>query len=167
MADLTPSALASLAFWSRNLVWLRAAGTNWPGFSYTDAEWTRMHRLARCAEARFPAFLVVNAVLFLGLALLGSATLIAPLVTVLYPPGRASGAGFAALMFGGLAVVVAGGLPVTMQIAAFLVAGSRMHASLAPEPGDAALAAKVRWQFWRIMLIVAVVMVIGTLFAGG
>jgi hypothetical protein len=167
MADLTPSAFASLAFWSRNMTWLRAAGTDWPGFSYTDAEWARMRGLSQTADGRFMSFLFVNTCLFLVWAVLGIAILFMPLATLLYPPGSATGIGFAALLFGAVAAIVAGGLPVTMQIAAFLVCDSAMKAKLVPLPGDAELAAKVRWQFWRIMLIVAVIMVIGTLFALG
>ena len=168
MADISPRALAGLAFWARNMVFYRRRGTVWPFFNYTDAEWARMDVLAQAAQRQFQAFLAVNTVLFLALAALGMAVIFMPLATWLFPvPDKTPALGFALLLAACTLFIVGGGLPITMNLAGRLVADAAMQAKLSPQAGDAALAAKARWQIWRIMLVGCAVLVIGVLFTSG
>jgi hypothetical protein len=168
MAAIKLGTLASLAFWARNMVFYRRRGREWPFFNYTDAEWARMVVLAAAAQPQFQTFLVVNTMLFLVLAALGMAIVFLPLATVLFPvPAQTPELAFALLLLGSACLIVAGGLPITMWLAAFFAADAVMKAKLVPLPGDGELAAKVRWQFWRIMLVMSVVLAIVILFARG
>ncbi len=168
MPDITPRALAGLAFWARNMVFYRRRGRLWPFFNYTDAEWVRMEVLADAAKRQLQTFLVVNTVLFLALAALGIAVIFMPLATWLFPvPDKTPALGFALLLATCTLFIVGGGLPITMDLAGRLVADATMQAQLAPQPGDAALAAKARGRIWRIMLAGCVVLAVGVLFASG
>jgi len=46
MSGMTSGALARLAFWARGMTAIRDGRMEWPGFSYSDAEWARMRTLA-------------------------------------------------------------------------------------------------------------------------
>ena len=77
---------ATLAFWAKGMIQIRASRMSWPGFSYADAEWARMAELAATVDdARYGLFKLVNALLFIALAAAGIFGLWLPLVTVIFP----------------------------------------------------------------------------------
>lgn len=164
MTDITPHALANLAFWARNMMNIRNRGWDWPGFSYDDAEWARFSVLAGAADKQFVLYILTNTILFLILAVAVTAAFFLPLATLLFPvPANTPAFAFVLLLAANCAILLGGGLPLTMWVAAAVAADASMKAKLSPQPGDAELAAKVRWQLLRIVLVMCGLLVPGTI----
>jgi hypothetical protein len=162
---MTSGALARLAFWARGMIAIQDARMEWPGFSYTDAEWARMRVLAAPIGAgRYQLFTMVNAVIFIAIAALGVVCVFLPLANLLFPvPAETSALKFSALLAAYAFLVIGIGLPISMRLSSALMASREMRAGLVAEAGDDALAAKVSWQINRIMLIMCGLLVPGIL----
>lgn len=165
MSGMTSSALARLAFWAKGMIAIQDARMEWPGFSYTDAEWARMRVLAAPIGAgRYQRFTMVNAVIFIAIAALGVVCVFLPLATLLFPvPAETSALKFSALLAAYAFLVIGIGLPISMRLSSMLLVSQDMRASVVTEAGDEALAAKVSWQINRIMLIMCGLLVPGIL----
>jgi hypothetical protein len=165
MAEMGGSALAQLAFWSRNMTKLRDERMSWPGFSYTDVEWARMQTLAETVSpAAFRNFLNWNAVVFIAVAALGIVGVFMPLATLLFPvPAETVAWKFATLLAACALLILALGLAFSMRVAARWSADAEMRTRLQPAAGDDALAAKVSWQIDRMVLIMCGALVPGIL----
>ena len=62
-------ALARLAFWGMNMTFATSGKNNWPGFTYNDAEWVRLSKLADAVDAaRFGLYMLVCTITFIALA---------------------------------------------------------------------------------------------------
>jgi hypothetical protein len=157
--------LTQLAFWARNMTAVSDAGMSWPGFSYTDAEWARMRTLAQAASpAAFGKFVTWTTLIFLAVAVAGVVGMFVPLLLVLFPdPEKMSGLQFATLLAACALLILGLGLALSMSLAARWSADDAMRAELHAAPGDDALAAKVRWQINRMMLIMCGALVPGML----
>lgn len=162
---MTDSALARLAFWARNMVAIRDGKMEWPGFSYTDAEWARMDVLAGPIGYRtYQKFVWINAAVFIAIAAAGIFCVFLPLATLLFPiPAQTSALKFSPLLAGCCFLIIGAGLPVSLRIAAMLSMNSTICAAMTRRPGDEALAAKVAWQINRIMLVMCGLLVPGIL----
>jgi len=69
MSGMTSGALARLAFWAKGMIAIQDGRMEWPGFSYTDAEWARMRVLAApIGVGRYQLFTMVNAAIFIAIA---------------------------------------------------------------------------------------------------
>ena len=165
MSGMTSGALARLAFWAKGMVSINNARMEWPGFSYSDAEWARMRTLSEPIGAgTYQLFTIVNAVIFIAIAALGIFGAFLPLATLLFPvPAETSALKFSLLLAGCAFLIIGLGLPISMRLSAMLVGGKTVRAALVPAPGDEALAAKVSWQINRIMLIMCGLLVPGIL----
>ncbi|WP_137931964.1 hypothetical protein [Mesorhizobium comanense] len=165
MSGVTGGALARLAFWAKGMVSINDARMEWPGFSYSEAEWARMRTLSEPIGAgTYQLFTMVNAVIFIAIAALGIAGVFLPLATLLFPiPAQTSALKFSLLLAACAFLIIGLGLPVSMRLAAMLVGGKTLRAALVPAEGDEALAAKVSWQINRIMLIMCGLLVPGIL----
>ncbi|WP_095202118.1 hypothetical protein [Mesorhizobium carmichaelinearum] len=165
MDGMTSSALARLAFWAKGMVSINDARMEWPGFSYSDAEWARMRTLSEPIGAwTYQLFTIVNAVIFIAIAAIGMFAVFLPLATLLFPvPAETSALKFSLLLAACAFLIIGLGLPISMRLSAMMVGGKTMRAALAPTAGDEALAAKVSWQINRIMLIMCGLLVPGIL----
>jgi len=165
MGDATGSALARLAFWAKGMVSINNARMEWPGFSYSDAEWARMRTLSEPIGAgTYQLFTMVNAAIFITIAALGIFGVFLPLATLLFPiPAETSALKFSMLLAACAFLIIGLGLPISMRLSAMLVGGKTMRAALVPAAGDEALASKVSWQINRIMLIMCGLLVPGIL----
>ena len=165
MGDVTGSALARLAFWAKGMVSINDARMEWPGFSYSDAEWARMRTLSEPIGAgTYQLFTMVNAAIFIAIAALGIFGVFLPLATLLFPiPAETSALKFSMLLAACAFLIIGFGLPVSMRLSAMLVGGKTLRAALVPAAGDEALASKVSWQINRIMLIMCGLLVPGIL----
>ena len=165
MSGMTTGALARLAFWARGMTAIRDGRMEWPGFSYTDAEWARMRVLsAPIGAGRYQLFTWVNAAIFIAIAALGIFCVFLPLATLLFPvPAETSALKFSLLLAACAFLIIGLGLPISMLLSSKLVASKEMRAGLVAEAGDEALAAKVSWQINRIMLVMCGLLVPGIL----
>jgi len=165
MTDTPKTSLARLAFWSRNLVAIKDDGMEWPGFSYSEAEWQRMRELAEpVADSTFRRFIVRTALIFLSIATAGIVCIFLPLANLLLPdPADTSALQFALLLAACCLLTIGFGLPLSMSAAARLSIDARMHGRLAARPGDSALASKIGWQLQRIILVMCGLLVPGML----
>ncbi|MEO5756080.1 MAG: hypothetical protein ABIQ51_04405 [Mesorhizobium sp.] len=165
MADVTGGALARLAFWAKGMVSINDARMEWPGFSYTEAEWARMRTLsAPIGAGTYQIFTFVNAAIFIAIAALGIFGVFLPLATVLFPiPAETSALKFSLLLAACAFLIIGLGLPISIRLSAMLVGGKTLRAALVPAAGDEALASKVSWQINRIMLIMCGLLVPGIL----
>ena len=167
--DLTgrdsPQPDLSLVFWARNMVAIRDGGMDWPGFSYEEAEWTRMRVLASAvSDAAYGTYILVNAVLFILVAAIGIAAIFLPLATLLFPiPAETSALKFTLLLAACCFVIIGLGLPLSMRAAASWCADRAAVAALPRSDLDPALAGKVSWQIGRITLVMCGLLVPGTL----
>jgi hypothetical protein len=162
---LRPDALVRLAFWAKNMTAIRNAGMQWPGFSYTDAEWARMGVLADAvSDGAFHRFNITNAVIFIILAALGIVGIFLPLASLLFPrPAETSALSFVLLLAASALLIIGVGLPISMRIAAATSAYDQTRSRISPDLGDAALARKAAYQINRIAAIMCGVFVPGTL----
>ncbi len=144
MGDVTGSALARLAFWAKGMVSINNARMEWPGFSYSDAEWARMRTLSEPIGAgTYQLFTIVNAAIFIAIAAIGIFGVFLPLATLLFPiPAETSALKFSMLLAACAFLIIGLGLPISMRLSAMLVGGKTMRAALVPAPGDEALASK-------------------------
>lgn len=147
--------ITQLAFRARNMPAVSDAGMNWPGFSYTDAEWTRMRALAEAVPAvAFAKFVTWTTVIFLVVAATGIVGVFVPLLMLLFPdPAKNGGVAFACRLAACALLILVLGFALAMNLAARWSADEAMRAQLHTTADDAALAAKVRWQINRIALI--------------
>ncbi|RUT93282.1 hypothetical protein EOD12_34590, partial [Mesorhizobium sp. M7A.T.Ca.TU.009.02.1.1] len=97
---MTSSALARLAFWAKGMVSINDARREWPGFSYTDAEWARMRTLSEpIGVGTYQLLTIVNAVIFIIIAAVGIFGAFLPLATLLFPvPADTSALKFSSLL---------------------------------------------------------------------
>lgn len=162
---MTPQASAQLAFWSKNMISIWAGHMDWPGFSYTQAEWARMETLAApISNGTYQKFVFANAAVFIAIAAAGIALVFLPLATLLFPvPAETSALKFSLLLAGCCFMIIGLGLPVSLRAATYLCASGPMLAAIAPVDGDVALAAKIAWQINRIMLVMCGLLVPGML----
>jgi hypothetical protein len=143
MNGMTSSALARLAFWAKGMVSINDARMEWPGFSYSDAEWARMRILSEpIGTGTYQLFTIVNAVIFIAIAALGTFGVFLPLATLLFPvPAETSALKFSLLLAACAFLIIGLGLPISMRLSAMLLGGKTVRAALAPAAGDEALAA--------------------------
>jgi hypothetical protein len=165
MTGMTDNAVARLAFWAKGMIAIRDGRMEWPGFSYTEAEWARMRTLsAPIGAGTYQLFTLVNAAVFIAIAALGIFGIFLPLATLLFPvPAETSALKFSMLLAACAFLIIGLGLPLSLRVSTALVATKTMRATLVAAPDDAALAAKVSWQINRIMLILCGLLVPGIL----
>lgn len=165
MSGITGGALARLAFWAKGMVSINDARMEWPGFSYSEAEWARMRALSEPIGAgTYQLFTIVNAVIFIVIASIGIFGVFLPLATVLFPvPAETSALKFSLLLAACAFLIIGLGLPVSMRLSAMLVGGRTVREALVSTAGDEALSSKVSWQINRIMLIMCGLLVPGIL----
>ena len=147
------------------MVSINDARMEWPGFSYSDAEWARMRTLSEPIDATtYQFFTIVNAVIFIAIAALGIFCVFLPLAMLLFPiPAQTSALKFSMLLAACAFLIIGLGLPISMRLSAMLVGGKKVREALVPAAGDEALASKVSWQINRIMLIMCGLLVPGIL----
>jgi len=143
---------------------IRGAGMSWIGFSYTDAEWKQMAALAEMVDPDVTLrFKLVNALVFIVLAALLVGGGFVPLLSALYPnPADTRPLPFALLLAATALLALGVGLPLSMRVAAWLVAGS-LRSRLQPTAETAALWAKVSWQIRRMVVLMCGALVPGML----
>jgi hypothetical protein len=163
MAEFTQGALARLAFWAKNMTAIKDGGMEWPGFSYSDAEWTRFSALAAAvSDSAYYKYMLVNALVFIVIAIVGIVAIFVPAAEFLFPvPAETSALKFALLLAGCALLIIGVGLQLSLRAAVAVSASAEMRARLAREPGDAELSAKVDWQINRITLIMCGLLVPG------
>ncbi len=165
MVEMSDGSLARLAFWAKGMVGIRDGRMEWPGFSYAAAEWERMRVIsAPINRETYRKFTLVNAGLFIAIAALGIGCVFIPLATLLFPvAAETSALKFSVLLALCAFLIIGLGLPVSLRLATYLVAGRSLRDRLDAQPGDRALAAKVAWQINRIMLVMCGLLVPGML----
>jgi hypothetical protein len=156
--------LVRLALWASMMMPIKDAGMSWPGFSYTDAEWGQMAGLAEVVNPGVTVrFQLVNAAIFIVLAALLIGGGFVPLLSALYPnPADTRPVVFASLLAATALLALGIGLPLSMRVAAGLVA-SGLRSRLVATPETAALWAKVSWQIRRMVVLMCGALVPGIL----
>ena len=165
-ADLPPARERFLRYWSANMTgtW-DATGTDWYGFSYTDAEKTRMREIAAgLPGSAYGLFIAVLVLGFLVIAAVAVAGIMIPFLMWLYPdPSKTSTPVFVSTLAAACFLCLSFGLPLAMGWGAR--AGDRWGGG-APgwqALGDAELYAKVRFQLRRMAMIMVGIFVPGCL----
>ena len=165
MSEINSGALVRLAMWGRNMIAIKDGRMEWPGFSYSDDEWQRLRALSEAVSAAaFSKYILVNTAAFLVIAAIGIFAIFLPLATVLFPvPAETSALKFTLLLAACAFLIIGGGLPISLRIAAWSSGGVVIREQLAAAPGDEALESKISWQINRITLIMCGVLVPGML----
>ena len=163
MTGLTQGALARLAFWAKNMTAIKSGGMEWPGFSYSDAEWARFCALAAAVSDRaYYKYMLVNALVFIVIAIVGIGAIFVPAAEFPFPmPAETGALKFALLLAGSALLIIGVGLQLSLHAAVAVSANAEMRAQLRQEPGDAPLSAKVDWQINRITLVMCGLLVPG------
>jgi hypothetical protein len=120
MSEISSGALVRLAMWAKNMTAIRDGKMEWPGFSYSDKEWQRMDALsAPVTNGAYRKYIFINAVVFIVIAAIGIAAIFLPLATLLFPvPAETSALKFSLLLAGCAFLIIGGGLPISLRIAA-------------------------------------------------
>jgi|GEM_PF-1330942 len=166
MGELSKSELARVAFWAKNMTVLRDSGYKWwPGFTYSDAEWQQMDKLAApISGGAYIKFTWLNALLFIVFAAVVVVCFFVPVLTLMYPnPADIQPLPFSLALAATALIAIGLGLPLTMKISAWLCANEEVRATLASTPETEALASRVSWQLARMTLIVCGILVPGML----
>ncbi len=151
-------------FWSSYMARVDDAGMSWPGFSYSESEMTRMRALAEhVRDSSIIKFQLWTAAIFIALAAVAIAVLFA-FLTWLYPdPARTPAYVFVCILAMCCFITIGFGVPAAMALASRLSAGGVDLSGVAPDARDAALAAKIRFQCWRMTAIMCGVFIPGAL----
>ena len=151
--------------WGKNMIAIKDGRMEWPGFSYSDGEWQRLRALSETVSgAAFSKYILVNALAFLVIAAIGIVAIFLPLATFLFPvPAETSALRFSLLLAACAFLIIGGGLPISLRMAAWMSADAAMRQQLIAAPGDEALSSKIAWQINRITLIMCGVLVPGIL----
>lgn len=166
MGELSKPALARLAFWSANMTILRDSGYKWwPGFTYTDAEWQQMDKLAAPISGwDYQKFIWLNALIFIVFAGITVVCYMLPVLLALYPDTRdVQPLPFSFVLASTALIAIGVGLPISMRISAWLCASKELRASLVTTPETEALSARVSWQLLRMTLIMCGILIPGML----
>ena len=126
MSEINSGALVRLAMWAKNMTLIKDGRMEWPGFSYSDDEWQRMYALsAPVTNFAYQKYIWINAVVFIVIAAIGIAAIFLPLATVLFPvPAETSALKFSLLLASCAFLIIGGGLPISLRIAAWMSADS-------------------------------------------
>jgi hypothetical protein len=158
-----------LDYWSANMcfAWALSHDTQWPGFRYQEAERALMRRRAdRVGSGRFRAFMIWATVLFIVAAALLVGLVMMPLLIWFWPdPARTPAAGFFGIMAAVIALAIGPVFLVVLRASAWLAERGGRNAGAAPPltSEETALLAKVRWQFFRMALVLGGLFVPGVL----
>src|ERR1700722_2433642 len=93
--------LRFMRYWGLNMTMTRSWGWSWtPGFSYTDAEWSRLLALeANVSKSSASVWLAVCPVIFIVMAAVAVGGVMIPLVVVLWPdPSKIPAIAFISLL---------------------------------------------------------------------
>ena len=154
---LPPARERFLRYWSANmaLAWGQSNGAPWVGFGYDPAETARMKVLAGGLPfAAGALFFGVTVVVFIAFAAAGIAGLLVPLMDWLYPdPSQTKALPFVLTLACVAALSFGIGLPLALAAGGW--AGDAWGGGRPAQgaPGDAALAAKIRFQLARMSTI--------------
>lgn len=155
---------SALAFWGANMLRVREAGMSWPGFGYTPAEVARFGEMgAPIGNRHYILFTWVTASFFIAIAAVAVGLMFWALLAAYPDTSRTPASVFVAVLACVALVSIGWGLPLAMRLAAGFVSTSVDFSGVAPAPGDAALAAKVRFQIRRMTAIMCGIFVPGTL----
>ena len=166
MGALSKSELARVAFWAKNMTVLRDSGYKWwPGFTYSDAEWQQMDKLAApISGGAYIKFTWLNALLFIVFAAVVVVCFFVPVLTLMYPnPADIQPLPFSLALAATTLIAIGLGLPLTMKISAWLCASEEVRATLSSTPETEALASRVSWQLARMTMIMCGILVPGML----
>jgi hypothetical protein len=151
-AVLSPGGRRLLHYWSLNVMLARAGGWGWiPGFSYDPPEQRRIAEIAAAIPgAAVLAWLTATIAIFIGIAIAATTGFMVPMMALLWPdPSMMSGLSFALLMAMVLLATFGLGMPLAMSLGGAVADRVGGCPRLPEAPGDAALAARIRGQFWR------------------
>lgn len=166
MGEPSKSKLARTAFWAKNMTVLRDSGYKWwPGFTYSDAEWQQMDKLAApISGGAYIKFTWLNAVLFILVAAIAIVCFFLPILTLMYPnPADVQPLPFSIVLATTALIAIGVGLPLTMKVSAWLCASEEVRAGLASTSETDALSARISWQLLRMTLIMCGILVPGML----
>lgn len=159
-----PDLDTGLAFWGANMSRLVDAGMKWPGFSYTIEEMSRLRALgAPVGMLKYQVFTWVTAAIFIVIAACGVGLMFWAMLAAYPDPSKTPASVFVATLACVALVSIGWGVPVSMRLAARIVAPHVDFSTLVPAEGDGALARKVRFQIWRMTAIMCGVFIPGTL----
>jgi len=154
-----------LRFWSANMEVIHKGGMSWPGFSYSKEEKERMAAIGKTLPGgTFALWLYLIApVVFIAFAAAIIVGLWLPAMDLLFPnPADVTPLPFVLLLAAAALLALALGFWAVLTLGSWIaVQLGGAGASYVPEAGDAALYAKARRQFRRMILIVCGVFVPG------
>jgi len=154
-----------LRFWSANMEIVHKGGMSWPGFSYTKEEKERMAAIAKTLPSgTFGLWLyLIGPVVFIALAAAIIVGLWLPAMNMLFPnPADVTPLPFVLLLAAAALLALSLGFWAVLTVGSWIaVQVGGAGEGYAPEAGDAALYAKARRQFRRMILVVCGVFVPG------
>jgi len=163
---LSPFRNRFLRYWSLNVILAKSSGyRRILGFPYSDAEQRRIETIGGAIPSRAVlTWLSATVLIFILLVLAGVVGLMVPAITLLWPdPAKMPGLGFAAVMALVLTLALGFGLPISIGFGGAIADRLAGVSAPVPEPGDAALYAKIRSQFLRLAAIFSIAVIPGML----
>ncbi len=156
-----PAWRSVIQYWAYNMDLIHRGKMEWPGFGYTDQEKEQLAALGSGLPYwKYLAFLVINTVLFLGLAGFVVGVGVLPIATLL-DPNHQSGLVFLGALAAGAVVCLGFGIPATMGYAALIlnaVSSSSVAGGVSDEQA-AVLYHKMNRQITRMGVIMGVLLV--------
>jgi len=153
-----------LAFWGANMMRIVDSGMKWPGFSYSDEEMARLRAIgAPVTYLKYQLFTWITAAIFIVIAACGIGVMFWAMLAAYPDTSKTPASVFVATLACVALVSIGWGVPVSMRLAAKIVAPHVDFSTIGPAPGDTALSAKVRFQIWRMTAIMCGVFIPGTL----
>ena len=157
MEPLSLSRERFLRYWSANMgvAFAESGGAPWLGFGYAEPEMLRMRQLAAALPGTATSiFFAVTVVAYIVLAALGIVLFMMPVLDWLYPDPSKLQPLVMVLILAVIAFFTLGfGLPLSMKLGAWLGDHFGGGTAATPAPGDAKLVEKVRFQLWRMIVI--------------
>ena len=159
-----PAVDTSLAFWGANMRRIVDSGMTWPGFSYTDEEMARLRSLAvPVTYLTYQVFSRITAAIFIVIAACAVGLMFWAMLEAYPDTSKTPASVFVATLACVALVSIGWGLPIAMRLAARIAAPRVDFSAVGPQPGDAALAAQVRFQIRRMTAIMCGLFIPGTL----
>jgi hypothetical protein len=163
---LSPRKLRFMRYWGFNMAMTRSWGwSSTPGFSYSDSEWSRLSALAATVpESSSAVWLAVCPIIFIIMAAVAVGGIMFPLAGVLWPdPSQTPAIGFVSLLAFTTFLTIGIGMPFAISWAGVIADWFGDAKPYLADGEDAALAAKVDRQLWRLMAVMCVLFIPGAM----
>lgn len=154
-----------LRYWGLNMSMVYSWGWAWtPGFSYTDDEKKRFAELSQTVSAGATSIWMAAVVILFLLIGAVAMTVMIVIASLAWPdPSKTPAIAFVSLLALTCFLTLGFGFPLSMVWGGTIADWFAGGAAPAEAPGDAALHAKIRGQLWRLIAVMCVILIPGTM----